>query len=126
MIGAAEGGKEDKESWLKFLRHLKERGLQEVRLIVGDEYLGLVEAIREVFPGTRYQRCMVHFMRNVLCDVPPSRGKQVGARLRFLLVRLNFRQFICPERHRQLHIHVTIIQYLGDLCYLVSICAVLS
>lgn len=87
VIGAAEGGKEDKESWLKFLRHLKERGLQGVRLIVGDKCLGLVEAIREVFPETLYQRCMVHFMRNVLCDVPRTRGKEVGAMLKAIFAQ---------------------------------------
>lgn len=78
VIGAAEGGKEDAESWIRFLRTLKERGLRGVRMIVGDKCLGLVEAIREVYPETRYQRCMVHFMRNILCDVPRSRGKEVG------------------------------------------------
>ncbi len=82
IIGAAEGGKEDKESWLRFLRHLRERGLQGVRLMVGDRCLGLTEAIREVLPGTKYQRCMVHFMRNVLCDVPRSRMKEVGTWLK--------------------------------------------
>ena len=78
IIGAEEGGKEDKESRLRFLRHLRGRGLQGVRLMVGDKCLGLAEAIIEVFPDTKYQRCMVHFMRNVLCDVPRSRAKEVG------------------------------------------------
>lgn len=68
IIGAAEGGKEDKESWLHFLRSLKERGLKGTRLMVGDKCLGLVEAIKEVFPETKYQRCMVHFMRNVFTN----------------------------------------------------------
>ena len=58
IIGAAEGGKEDKESWLKFLRSLKERGLSGVRLMVGDKCLGPVDAIKEVFPGAEYQRCI--------------------------------------------------------------------
>jgi len=78
IIGAAEGGKEDAESWRRFLRQLKDRGLHGVRLMVGDKCLGLVEAIREVYPQTKYQRCMVHFMRNVLCDTPKSRSKEVG------------------------------------------------
>lgn len=38
--------------------------------MIGDKCLGLVEAIREVFPNTEYQRCIVHFMRNVFCNVP--------------------------------------------------------
>ena len=87
IIGAAEGGKEDKESWLKVLRSLKERGLSGVRLMIGDKCLGLVEAIREVFPDTEYQRCIVHFMRNVLCNVPRTRGKEIGAKLKAIFAQ---------------------------------------
>ena len=87
IIGAAEGGKEDKESWLKFLRGLKERGLTGVRLMIGDKCLGLVEAMKEVFPDTEYQRCIVHFMRNVFCDVPRSRGKEIGAKLKAIFAQ---------------------------------------
>ena len=76
IIGAAEGGKEDKESWLKFLRSLKARGLSGTRVMVGDKCLGLVEAIREVFPDTEYQRCIVHFMR----WLPGSRSRPSGSK----------------------------------------------
>ena len=87
IIGAAEGGKEDKESWLKFLRSLKGRGLSGVRVMVGDKCLGLVESIREVFPDTEYQRCIVHFMRNVFCNVPRTRGKEIGAKLKAIFAQ---------------------------------------
>ena len=87
IIGAAEGGKEDKESWLKFLRSLKARGLSGTRVMVGDNCLGLVEAIREVFPDTEYQRCIVHFMRNVFCNVPRTRGKEIGAKLKAIFAQ---------------------------------------
>ena len=87
IIGAAEGGREDKESWLKFLKSLKGRGLRGVRMFVGDKCLGLVEAIREVFPESQYQRCMVHFMRNVLSDVPRSRSKEVGNMLKAIFAQ---------------------------------------
>ena len=87
IIGAAEGSKEDKESWLKFLRALKERGLTGVRLMIGDKCLGLVEAMKEVFPDTENQRCIVHFMRNVFCDVPRSRGKEIGAKLKAIFAQ---------------------------------------
>lgn len=87
IIGAVEGSKEDKESWLVFLRHLKERGLTGVRLMVGDKCLGFVEAMKEVYPETKYQRCMVHFMRNVLHDVPKNRGKEVGAWLKAIFAQ---------------------------------------
>ena len=87
IIGAEEGGREDKESWQRFLRHLKERGLHGVRLMVGDKCLGLVEAIRETFPDTGYQRCMVHFMRNVLCDALRNRGSEVGSWLKAIFAQ---------------------------------------
>ena len=87
VIGAAEGGKEDKESWMKFLRSLKERGLSGVRLMIGDKCLGLTEAIREVFPNTEYQRCIVHFMRNVFCNVPRTRSKEIGAKLKAIFAQ---------------------------------------
>ena len=57
IIGAAEGMKEDKESWRSFFVWLKERGLKGVRLIIGDKNLGMLETIPEVFPDARYQRC---------------------------------------------------------------------
>ena len=50
ILGVCEGTKEDKESWRNFLRHLKERGLKGVRLIISDKCLGLVEALGEFFP----------------------------------------------------------------------------
>ena len=87
IIGAMEGGREDRESWLRFLRHLKDRGLKGVRLMVGDRCLGLLDGIREVFPESLYQRCMVHFMRNILCDVPRNKGKQVGTWLKAIFAQ---------------------------------------
>ena len=53
IIGAAEGMKEDKESWRSFFVWLKERGLTGVRLIIGDKNLGMLETIPEVFPDAR-------------------------------------------------------------------------
>lgn len=72
VIGAKEGMKEDKESWKNFFIWLKERGLDGVRLVVGDKCLGMCETLGEVFPEAKYQRCMVHFYRNI-CSVVPKR-----------------------------------------------------
>lgn len=69
------------------MRSLKERGLSGVRLMVGDKCIGLVEAIKEVFPTADYQRCIVHFMRNVFSDVPRSRGKEIGAKLKAIFAQ---------------------------------------
>jgi len=82
VIGATEGMKEDKESWLGFLRHLKERGLQGTQLFIADKCTGLIEAMAEVFPRARYQRCIVHFYRNVFSVVPRKKVKEVSAMLK--------------------------------------------
>src|SRR5262249_40820016 len=70
MLGVMEGGKEDAASWLAFLRHLKARGLKGVRLVTSDKCLGLLEALGECFPEAQWQRCIVHFYRNVFTVVP--------------------------------------------------------
>ena len=57
VLGAAEGMKEDKASWVNFFQWLKNRGLDGVKLIVGDKCLGMLEAVGEVFPDAKYQRC---------------------------------------------------------------------
>ena len=67
VLGAAEGMKEDKASWVSFFQWLRGRGLEGVKLIVGDKCLGMLEAVGEVFPEAKYQRCVVHFYRSVLC-----------------------------------------------------------
>lgn len=82
VIGAAEGMKEDKASWISFFQWLKSRGLDGVRLIVGDKSLGMLEAVYEVFPDAKYQRCIVHFYRNVFSVVPRSKVKMVAKMLK--------------------------------------------
>ena len=82
VIGAAEGMKEDKESWRNFLAWLKERGLDGVRLIVGDKNLGMCESVHEVFPNAKYQRCTVHFYRNIMSSVPRNRLREVTMMLK--------------------------------------------
>ena len=62
VIGCAESS----ECWRDFLSWLKSRGLRGVRMFVGDKAAGMVGSIAEVFPDARYQRCTVHFYRNVL------------------------------------------------------------
>jgi putative transposase len=82
VLGVQHGGKEDKSSWLGFLRHLKERGLDGVQLFISDACSGLVEALGEVFPHTRWQRCIVHFYRNVFTMVPSGKVKMVADMLK--------------------------------------------
>ena len=82
IIGAAEGLKEDLESWKNFFVWLKQRGLRNPRLIIGDKALGMVEAIGQVFPHARYQRCIVHFYRNVFSVTPNKKVKEVAKMLK--------------------------------------------
>lgn len=82
IIGAAEGMKEDKESWRSFFVWLKGRGLTGVRLIIGDRNLGMLETIPEVFPEARYQRCTVHFYRNIFSVTPRNKMKAVSMMLK--------------------------------------------
>src|SRR5215472_12961011 len=82
VLAVAEGSKEDKASWTAFLRDLKERGLKGVRLFVSDKSLGLVESLGEFYPEALWQRCAVHFYRNVWTAVPTSKVKEVAAMLK--------------------------------------------
>ena len=82
VIGAAEGMKEDKESWTEFLKWLKSRGLSGVRLVIGDRCLGMVESVAEVFPEAKYQRCVVHFYRNIFTATPRVRMKLISRMLK--------------------------------------------
>lgn len=82
ILGVCEGMKEDAESWRQFLRHLKQRGLSGVRLVVSDKCLGLIEALGDCFPEARWQRCVVHYYRNAMSVVPRGRIKEVMAMLK--------------------------------------------
>ena len=82
VLGAAEGMKEDKASWVSFFQWLKGRGLNGVKLVVGDKCMGMLEAVGEVFQDAKYQRCTVHFYRNVFSVVPRSKMKLVAKMLK--------------------------------------------
>ncbi len=58
--------------------HLKSRGARDVRLVVSDAHKGLAKAISESFAGCSWQRCKVHFMRNIMAHIP-SRDKDFFA-----------------------------------------------
>ena len=82
ILGVGEGLKEDTESWRSFLRYLKQRGLQGVKLVISDKCLGLLEALGEFYPEAAWQRCVVHFYRNVFKVVPKGKVKEVAAMLK--------------------------------------------
>ena len=82
ILGVAEGAREDTESWRSFLRYLKQRGLSGVDLIISDKSLGLVDVLGEFYPKAQWQRCVVHFYRNVFTVIPKGKRKEVAAMLR--------------------------------------------
>src|ERR1700761_8800564 len=82
ILGVAEGEKEDLEGWRGFLRHLKDRGLKGVRLIISDACRSLIEAVGEVFPQSHWQRCAVHFYRNVFSHTPNGKVAEVARMLK--------------------------------------------
>ena len=82
VLGIKEGAKEDQESWIAFMRYLKERGLTGVELFVSDKCLGLVDSLADFYPKAKWQRCTVHFYRNVFTVVPKSKVKNVAAMLK--------------------------------------------
>ena len=82
ILGIAEGCKEDKASWSGFLAYLKERGLSCPELFVTDKCLGLIESIEQYYPQAKWQRCIVHFYRNVFSVVPKGKVKRVAAMLK--------------------------------------------
>ena len=82
ILGVAEGSREDVESWRQFLRYLRERGLEQIDLVVSDKSLGFLEALGEFYPDAKWQRCVVHFYRNVLHAVPRGKAKEVALMLK--------------------------------------------
>lgn len=82
VLGVAEGAKEDKAGWAGFLAHLKARGLQAPLLFISDACTGLVESLGEHYPHSRWQRCTVHFYRNVFSVVSSGKVCEVAAMLK--------------------------------------------
>lgn len=82
ILGVQEGHKEDKSGWGSFLAHLKGRGLSGVKLIISDACMGLYESAAEYYPEADWQRCMVHFHRNVASKVPSTKVKLVAMMLK--------------------------------------------
>ena len=73
---------ESSDSYGLLFQHLKDRGLVTPKLIISDAHSGLVSAIRASFPGASWQRCKVHFMRNILAYVPQKEKKSFACVLK--------------------------------------------
>jgi len=82
ILGICEGAKEDKKGWSGFLKHLKERGLKGVELVISDACLGLIESVAEFYPEAQWQRCVVHWYRNAFSHVPSTKVRAVALMLK--------------------------------------------
>jgi putative transposase len=87
VLGLDVGPSEDGAFWLQFLRSLVARGLSGVQLVVSDAHEGLKGAVAAVLGGTSWQRCRVHFVRNVLALVPKAASQMVAATIRTVFVQ---------------------------------------
>ena len=82
LLGIQVGDSESESFWSAFIGSLKERGLTGVKLVVSDAHVGLTKAIRRMLQGSCWQRCRVHFARNLLQRVPKAHQGMVTAALR--------------------------------------------
>jgi len=89
LLGFAVGASEDAAFWLSFLRSLVQRGLRGVQLVISDSHEGLKAALSQVLAGATWQRCRVHFMRNVLAHVPHGDKSMIAAALRTFFAQPN-------------------------------------
>ncbi|MGA7688872.1 MAG: IS256 family transposase [Jiangellales bacterium] len=87
VLGLAVGDSEDGAFWTAFLRSLRARGLAGVRLVVSDAHEGLKGAIAAILLGSAWQRCKVHFLRNVLARIPKGSAEMVLAAIRTIFAQ---------------------------------------
>jgi putative transposase len=87
VLGFDVGDSEDGAFWTAFLRTLKTRGLHGVQLVISDAHAGLKAAIEAVLLGAAWQRCRVHFLRNVLSQVPKGHAEMVAAAIRTIFAQ---------------------------------------
>ncbi|WP_294178572.1 IS256 family transposase [uncultured Schumannella sp.] len=87
VLGFDVGDTENEAFWTAFLRTMKARGLGGVKLVMSDAHSGLKKAIGTVFQGASWQRCRVHFMRNVLSVVPKGSQEMVASIIRTIFAQ---------------------------------------
>jgi putative transposase len=87
VLGFEVGDSEDGAFWTAFLRGLKTRGLHGVQLVISDAHAGLKQAIQAVLLGGAWQRCRVHFLRNVLARIPRGSAEMVLAAIRTIFAQ---------------------------------------
>jgi len=71
ILGVRIGDSEAESFWRDTFEWLKDRGLSGVAFVVTDDHKGMGAALKRSFQGAIWQRCQVHFMRNILSFTPP-------------------------------------------------------
>jgi transposase-like protein len=87
VLGVDVGDSEDGAFWTAFLRSLRARGLTGVQLVISDAHTGLINAIEATLVGAAWQRCRVHFVRNVLAKIPKASAEMVAAAIRTIFAQ---------------------------------------
>lgn len=83
---------ESEESYSHLFESLKDRGLKTPKLVISDAHSGLIAAIKKSFIGSGWQRCKVHFMRNILAHVPHKSKGEFAAMLKEIWLAPNIKQ----------------------------------
>jgi putative transposase len=87
VLGSAVGDSETEAFWTEFLRGLRDRGLAGVQLVISDHHRGLMNAIDTAMVGAAWQRCRVHFLRNLLQKAPKTSAEMVAAAVRTIFAQ---------------------------------------
>ncbi|WP_212928119.1 IS256 family transposase, partial [Oceanobacillus sp. J11TS1] len=82
ILGFRVANSESKETWIEFFESLKSRGLQPPKLVISDAHEGLKAAITKSFLNTSWQRCTVHFLRNIIDVFPKKDSKEAKTHLK--------------------------------------------
>ena len=82
ILGVDIAFEESYQSYLNHFNKTKDKGLKKVDLTISDDQKGLIKAQQEVFPNTAHQRCICHFMRNVLSNVPYKEKEKLACYLK--------------------------------------------
>ena len=98
IIGLGVGPSEAEPFWMDFLRSLRARGLDGVKLVISDAHSGLKSAISKVFEAT-WQRCRVHWMRNALAHVSKGQHTVVAAAIRQAFEQPDYKHAVETWRH---------------------------
>lgn len=82
IIGLQVNHKESEKNWTEFFKYLKGRGMQSPKMIISDAHAGLIKAIKKSFLGTSWQRCTVHFLRNLTGTLPKKNTEEAREELK--------------------------------------------